>query len=313
MPEVMTQEKSRLLNGLLSEKLRSDDPVHHKQAADVINEYIRTQVKEDSYLDKIIEPYPIQADELDRVIHTDKPTKVVDVEPESQAGYTVGYGGSPDRLWLRGRRFPVTAARLQTRKYAKDVAELRTWHMDLRQVVSDNAIRDLLAEKDGNFIAACNKIVGPADTVMPHSGTIQHKAMSGDITRDAIMEAFKVLQSTPGSHKAEKVLLNHNTILDLSKIAQDEWGNDHPGDIMANGWTKDKLNGADLIVTIKRNQVPDKNFYWFPNQIFIGKNFEFTPTTMHVKKEYFLVEFFAYLEFGCGIANTNGVARTDHR
>lgn len=313
MAEVLTQERSKIANAMLTDRLHSDDPVMHKEAANLINEYIRTEVKEDSILDRIMEPIPVPADEIDRVPWTDKPSKIVDIEPGSPAAYVVGYAGSPDKLWLRGRRFVVTQNRIQTRRFGKDVAELRTWHMDLRQIVSDNTLRNLLAEQDSNFIAGCNKVVGTAGAVMAHSGVVQNVEMGGDITRESIMESFKKMQSVPNSAlKTEKLLCNMNMLQDLGKIPFDEWGNNDPGDVMVNGFTKKTLNDAELIVTIKRGLVPDKVFYHFANVAWMGKHFEFEPTTMHVKKDYFIVEFFAYKELGACIANTNSVFRINH-
>jgi hypothetical protein len=41
---------------------------------------------------------------------------------------------------------PVT-----TPEFTKDINELRTYRMDLRQVITDNSLKDIQTEEDGNM------------------------------------------------------------------------------------------------------------------------------------------------------------------
>ncbi len=42
---------------------------------------------------------------------------------------------------------------ITTPRFTRDVDELRTWNMDIRRVLADNAIRDMNAEIDAAIIA----------------------------------------------------------------------------------------------------------------------------------------------------------------
>ena len=66
------------------------------------------------------------------------------------------------------RREPIRFDRVVTPTFIRDVDELRAFTMDIRQVLSDNAIRDMLAEDDARFISSINSVMpGPDEPVSP--------------------------------------------------------------------------------------------------------------------------------------------------
>ena len=138
---------------------------------------------------------PISNDELDRQISTDKPVKIVDKEPDSPAAISIPFATLPMNLYIRGPRYPVMMDRIVTPRFTKDVDELRTWIMDIRQVLSDNSIKDMLAEEDGKFIAAVNSAMVGAGLTVATSGIVQHTQFGGGITRDGLWDMMKTMPS----------------------------------------------------------------------------------------------------------------------
>jgi hypothetical protein len=65
------------------------------------------------------------------------------------------------------------------------------------------------------------------------------------------------------------------------------------------------------IITIKRDLIPDDTIYMFADPKFIGKSFTLEDTTMYIKREAYLLEFFAYETAGGTIGHTGGLARAD--
>ena len=55
--------------------------------------------------------------------------------------------------------------------------------------------------------------------------------------------------------------------------------------------------------------VGDNDAYLFADPKFIGKFFMIEDTTMYVKREAYMLEFFAYETIGATIGNTSGVAK----
>ena len=171
----MATSESQLLNETLFEQLST--PGMEKTAVDAINDFTRTKMREDGFLRRILPPLQISNDELDRQVDTDKPVKIVDKEPDSPASISVPFATLPQNVYIRGPRYRVHFHRIVSPRFTKDVDELRTYSMDIRQVLSDNAIKDMLAEEDGKFIAAVDSCVGDVDSTPATSGTIQHLSL----------------------------------------------------------------------------------------------------------------------------------------
>jgi len=308
---ITTQEESKLLNETLFEKLSSRDPVLEKQAIDAVNDFTRVKMREDGFFRRIMPPLPITNDELDRQVDTDKPVKIVDKEPESPAAVSIPFATLPTNLYIRGPRYKVTFDRIVTPRFTKDVDELRTWVMDIRQVLSDNAIKDMLAEEDGKFITAVDTALVGAGVEVPTSGEIQHEEISGGITRDTLWDSLKIMPNCPSNLEVHSVLINNITIKEVAKFSRNEMGGDLSVDIMRNGWSLQEFMGVRWIITIKKGLVPTNTMYHFADPKFIGKSYVLEDTTMYIRREAYMLEFFAYETMGGTIGHTGGLARAD--
>jgi len=298
---------------VLNEELfaQLETPGMEKNALDAVNEFTRVRVREDGFYRKIIPPVQVANDDLDRQVDTDKPVVVVDKEPGSPAAISIPFATLPINVYIRGPRYRVMFDRIVTPRFVKDIDELRTWQMDIRQVLSDNAIKDMLAEEDSKFLTAVNTALVGANAIVPTSGVIQWETIFGGISRDTTQEALKIMPKTPSHLEVNTVLVNNVTIREILKWGYDEAGGDLSGDFLKNGWSEIDLMGVKWVVTIKRDLVPDDTFYMFGDPRFIGKSYLLEDTTMHIKREAFMIEFFAYETCGGSIGHTGGLARAD--
>ena len=303
------KSEAQLLNETLFEQLST--PGMEKTAIDAVNDFTRTKMREDGFYRRIMPPLQISNDELDRQVDTDKPVKIVDKEPDSPAAISIPFATLPVNLYIRGPRYRVMFDRIVTPRFTKDVDELRTYVMDIRQVLSDNAIKDMLAEEDSKFLAAVDLAIGVAGSTTPTSGTIQHKNIVGGVTRDTVVESLKIMPSTPSHLEVNTILVNNVTIKEIMKWGRDEAGGDFSQDTLKNGWSEAELLNCRWIITIKRDLVDDDSIYMFADPKFIGKNYLLEDTTMYIKREAYMLEFFAYETAGGTIGHTSGLARAN--
>lgn len=304
-----TLTETQLLNNTIFENLNT--PGMEKSAVDAVNDFTRVRMREDGIYRRVIPPLQISNDELDRQVDTDKPVKVVDKEPDSPAAITIPFATLPVNFYIRGPRYRVMFDRIVTPRFTKDVDELRTWVMDIRQVLSDNAIKDMLAEEDNKFIGAVNTAMVGADTVVPTSGVAQWQTISGGITRDTMQDSFKIMPSTPFHLEVHTVLINNVTIRELLKWGRDEVGGDWSQDLLKNGWSEQEFMNARWIISIKRDLIPDNTTFMFADPKFIGKSYLLEDTTLYLKREAYLLEFFAYETLGGSIGHQGGLSRAD--
>lgn len=300
-----TRERNQLLLSYL------ETPGLEKKAVDAVNNFTRTTMREDSFQRKIMEPVTITNDELDRQVDTDKPVKVIDKEPGSPAAISVPFANLPINIYIKAPRYRVLFDRILTPRFTKDVDELRTYVMDIRQVLSDNALKDMLAEEDSKFLAAVNTAIGSKDATHPLAQTALYQGISGGITRETVVDSLKIMNRTPFRLESHTCLTNFVTWKEFMKWGRDEMGGDLSQDVIKNGMTEEEFLGKRWIVTIKRDLVPDDTVYMFADPKFIGKNFLLEDTTMFIKREAFMLEFFAYQTIGGAIGHVGGLARVD--
>jgi len=298
---------------VLNEELfvQLETPGMEKNALDAVNEFTRVRVREDGFYRKIIPPVQVSNDDLDRQVDTDKPVIVVDKEPGSPAAISIPFATLPINVYIRGPRYRVMFDRIVTPRFVKDIDELRTWQMDIRQVLSDNAIKDMLAEEDSKFLTAVNTALVAADTIVPTSGVIQWETIFGGISRDTCQEALKIMPKTPSHLEVNTVLINNVTIREILKWGYDEAGGGISGDFLKSGWSEIDLMNVKWVITIKRDLVADDTMFFFGDPRFIGKSYLLEDTTMHIKREAFMIEFFAYETLGGSIGHTGGLSRAD--
>lgn len=301
-----TPAEARMVNERLFEQLKT--PGLEKRAIDAVNDFTRYKMREDGFYRRIIEPLQITNDQLDRQVDTDKPVKVVDKEPDSPAAISLPFANLPINIYIKGPRYRVLFDRVVTPRFTKDVDELRTWIMDIRQVLSDNAIKDMLAEEDTKFMTAVNTALVGQDVVLPTSGVSQYVGISGGITRETMQEAFKVMPRTPSHLEVHTVLINNVTIREVMKWGRDEMGGDFSQDLVKNGWSEQEFMNARWIISIKRDLIPDDHIYMFSDPKFIGKSYLLEDTTMYIKREAYLLEFFAYETIGGALGQYNGLS-----
>jgi hypothetical protein len=309
----LNQEESKLLNEALFEKLSSTDPIMQKEAVDAVNDFTRTKMREDGFFRRIMPPVPISNDQLDRQVGTDKPVKVVDKEPGSPAAISIPFATLPQNVYIRGNRYLVHLDRIVTPRFTKDVDELRTWVMDIRQVLSDNAIKDMLAEEDSKFMTAVHAAIGvdPSAVDGQKSSTSllnQFGSSGGVLSRDHLWEAMKLMPSFPSRLETHTILTNSATIKDINKLDRTEMGGDLAEDIMKNGWSEQSFLGVRWIVTIKDDLVAEDRIYMFSDPKFIGKHYQLEDTTMYIRREAYMLEFFAYQTSGATLGHTGGLA-----
>lgn len=300
-----TPAEARMVNEALFEQLGT--PGLEKRAIDAVNDFTRTKMREDGFYRRILPPLQITNDELDRQVDTDKPVKVVDKEPDSPAAISLPFANLPINIYIKGPRYRVLFDRVVTPRFTKDVDELRTWIMDIRQVLSDNSIKDMLAEEDTKFLTAVNTALVGQDVILPTSGVAQFIGIGGGITRETMQDAFKVLPRTPSHLEVHTVLVNNVTIREVMKWGRDEMGGDFSQDLVRNGWSEQEFMNARWIITIKRDLVPDDHIYQFADPKFIGKSYLLEDTTMYIKREAYLLEFFAYETIGGALGHYSGL------
>jgi len=304
-----TQEQIGVMNRTFLDTIESGQ---YKKAADAVTDYTRTKLREEGFFRKIMPPIQVDDSQLDRQVSDPRPVIIIDRQAESGPAVTIPFATTPRNMWIKGPRYMVAFSRIITPQFQTDKDYLRTWHMDIRQLVSDQAIRDIGTEEDTKFISAVNSVMVGADQAVPaNNNVVQWKTIPGGITRDAIKSAKAIMRKGPSKLSAEVALVNHVTILEFEAFDRNEIGGDLAQDIFKNGFAEKEIFNLKLFATIKDTLVPDDSMYLFADPKFIGKHFVLEDVTMYMENKAFMLSFFAYQTTGAAIGHTGGLARAD--
>jgi hypothetical protein len=266
---------------------------------------IRRRIREEGFLRRIIPPQTVTNDDLNRVLEHDKPVIIEDMEPGQRGSKSIPFGDAADTAFYYGNKYAVYFNPITTPEFTKDINELRTYRMDLRQVVTDNALKDIETEEDTQFINTVNAITGPSNGVGA-SGVQQNFVLTGGFERDNYVNVLSGLENLYLNNGV--ILMNRKTAKGFLKWGRDEIGGDLAEKLLTDGLTalqEAKLFGVKHLFTIKRNLVPDGVVYVFAEPNFLGKFYELQQTCMFIEKKKDILRVSARETIGCTVANTS--------
>lgn len=264
---------------------------------------IRRLIREEGFLRRIIPPQTVTNDDLNRVLEHDRPVIIEDMEPGQRGSKSIPFGDGADTEPYYGNKYAVYFNPITTPEFTKDVNELRTYRMDLRQVVTDNALKDIETEEDTQFINNVNAVCGPSNGVGA-SGFQQNFVLTGGFERDTYVNVLNGLEDLFLNNGV--ILMNRHTAKGFLKWGRDEIGGDLAEKLLQEGLTaltEAKLYGVKHLFTIKRTLVPDNTVFVFAEPNFLGKFYELQQTCMFIEKKKDILRVSARETVGCTIAN----------
>jgi len=318
------------LNKQFMSKIAAGD----KQGAmDAATEFTRLTLREEGLLRKVLPPKPIGYGDLDKQIDTDKPVKIMDKEVSQPLSISVPFGSLPSNQYMRGARYRVDFARIVSRNYTKDVAEINQYDYDLREVFK--AIKDHMTAEDVPFFELVNKII-QSDPDNDTAVGNQASAMTGKVqfydftdasknpggyvgfSRDSLVESFKIMTKgygdgsvhTPIRLQTDLCVMNVNTGLEFVKLLPTEIGERLADKMASEGLVESNFFGRRFLFTMKDDIIEDGAMYMFAKPQFLGVFLELEQPVMFIENRAYLMEFFIYSMVGASIGNGYGVAKS---
>lgn len=269
-----------------------------KEAEVSATSYIRTKIREGSFVTKILTEQPITREQLDKDLDLDVLKKIIEIEPESTATW-ITFMGLPASRYLTQGAGVIFFAEIITDKVIKNIFQLKTRDNDVRKIISDNHLKDILAQQDGRFIGQCRQII----VDFP----LQEHVFGGGLSKNNFVESLKILpdQEMPNG----VALMNESTAKDFLKWNANDIGYEIVKRHYESGLTEGEAMGLKIVTTTKKDMILNNEMWLFPTEEYLGKMFTLQDTKVFVKTEGHFVEFHAYKCLGMGILNTLGVRR----
>lgn len=325
---------SQTLNRAFMAKLAAGD----KQGAmDAATEFTRLTLREEGLLRKILPPKSISYSDLDKQLDTDKPVKILDKEVGQPPSMSAPFGTLPVNQYISGARYKVNFARLLSRNYTKDIAELNQYDYDIRDLFKDNAIKDHMTAEDIPAFQLFDKIIQSDpdnDTAVGNSasamtGKVQYHDYTASnlnprgytgFSRDSVVDSFTIMAKGYGDHttgtrirlQTDLCVMNANTGLEFCKLLPTEIGENLAHRMATEGLVEDTFFGRRFLFTIKDEIVPDGVQWNFAKPQFLGSFLELEEPVMFIENRAYMMEFFIYSMVGMSVGNGYGISKVKY-
>jgi hypothetical protein len=274
-----------------------------KNASDAGTQMIRRRLRENGFSRAILPYKQVSDSDFAYLPDTELPVIVEEMEPDSPGAKAIPFNDTADTAFYRGNKFVVYFCKITTPEFTKNVDELRTYKNDLRQIVTDNALKDIQTEEDGRFIKEVDRICAADE-----AGVVQDYTIPGLITRDTYTECLSFLEDRMLNNGV--FLMNRRTAKDILRLDRTEIGGDLAETLFKSGLSglqSAELGGVRHIYTQKRDLVPDGVMYQFTEPNFLGRAYVMQDVTMYVEKKKDILRFSAQEKIGITFANVAGL------
>jgi hypothetical protein len=278
-----------------------------KNASAASQDMIRLRIRENGFSRKILPPKQISNADLNRLPTTELPVIVEDMETDQPGAKSISFNDTPDTQFYRGAKFIVIFNKITSPEWTKNVDELRTYKMDLRQVVTDNSLKDIQTEEDLTFVNTVDEIVG-SPTGVGASGLQQNFTINGAITRTSYIPTLSYLENRYLNNGV--FLVNRKTAKSFLTFDRNEWGGDRSQELWEKGLEalpEGQVLGVRHLFTIKQEIVPNGYVYQFAEPGFLGRFYILEDVTMYVDKKVDILRFRAQEKIGVTFANVSSV------
>ncbi len=322
-----------VLNQEILDHITDSEDGHNKEASSAASNMIRRRIREDGFARNIMPAKTVTNEQLDRVPDHDRPVIIEDMEPGSKGAKSIPFGDSADTSFYYGNKFVCSFNVITTPEFTKDINELRTYRMDLRKVITDNALRDMQTEEDYQFINTVDEIVKPtggfagvaagaagsyvsgnsAVTSAPQYAKINAGlATGGHFSRENYVHVLNMLENQSLNNGV--ILMNRKTAKSFLTFNRSEIGGDLSQTLFTDGLSglqEAKIFGVKHLFTIKRDIVPDGVIYLFAEPEYLGRFYTLQDPTMYVEKKKDILRFSARETLSVTFANLVGCGRID--
>jgi len=290
------------------------DTTMRKEAEADLTTFFTTRFTEDSWSARVLPEVAITS--FDKHPRTSKPCKRIELEDNVVSVYETAFNSSSPHRTFGARAVYLGLDRIESDIMTKDVDDIATWSVSLRDILCDLLYNQVLYKIDARYLAAVHASIGVvAGTVVAQTGSTQYYIVPSGLDTDSYSEALDIIPSNGIDENGlftQTVLMNHTTFSKFRKVQNWSHGPELTTGILRNGlqeW-QDPF-GVKTVRTIKKRLVNDGTMYFFADPAKIGVNYVYYPPTLSLEYGRHTVSFGIYTSRMGAILSALGIARCD--
>lgn len=294
-----------------------NDPDMKKEAAEQAAEYLKLQIYEDSFMERILPAQSISPMMCDRDVNSPNYQVVIDKEYTDVAAVATTFRGRSDYDYIETERYAVTFKKLESREYAITEGELRGMRQPVQNLIRHHIAFFIRKKMDELFIGMCNRAITASGLEIDRTGTGDDR-----ITPDLIVDLRNLIddQSAQGRYlEAATILMTrkqYNYINTWIQANTAGGAGTRPGmaggitqEFWKDGYQYDSLFGLRVIVTAKSDLVNSNEVYIFTQPEYLGHHFTFNDDRFSLEHQHDILRMKGFRTFGAAIGNNRAVAK----
>ena len=307
----------QFLNNAFIDKL---DQGLTKEAGAAMSTFVRQKLREDGFSRKIFTPMMIAASDLDRGLD-DQPRVIIEKEPDSVAA-TLPLSGKDEIRYFKGSRYEVGFYKIESKEFVKSKFELATYKTDIRHILQENSVKDLMKQEDTNLLKGLANVFKTRSTEdfgedVSVNGYLTAKSLSGVTVIDKLMQLIQFL--VDDFQKPGKLLISHQLYLAVLREPATQLGDAFASDAFKTG-AIEGFYGFQFVTTNKsdilssefmKDGVPSTTratkgdiAIAFAPEAYLGQFYSLQEPTVFLKSEADMISFKTYEAIGMGLGNT---------
>jgi len=288
---------------------RLDEPGGLEKAAKAGGAYVRLRLREKAVNRGVLPPETVTKEDCQRSTDHDLLTKIVDIEPNSQAT-ALNFRGSPNLSYIQGRRYEIPFFKISSERFEADEGELMASDFPITKVIEDQTVRDMDRIEDVNFFDACLQTTTQTNLI---------STAAGPITRAFLSTCFNTMEDAL-ELATDTVVMHKSDWNDYNTLPATDIGDALASEVVVNGYKYNQIAGHKLIVTIKNVASPNgqlvgpdnagiSNLWFFAAPQYLGNSYLLGDVRFYIEKRGSTVAFESWYYRGIGIGNRDAIVR----
>lgn len=294
-----------------------NDPDMAKEAQEKGAEYLKLQIYEDSFMERILPAQSISPAQCDRDVNSPNYQVVVDKEYTDVQAVTTTFRGRSDYQYVETERYAVNFHKIESPEYALTEGELRGMRQPVQSLIRHHIAYHIRKKMDEVFIGMCNASIAVSGLELDLSG-----GTDTIITPQLLVRLRNQIdgQNTNGRYlKASTLLMTQSMFNYVSTWIQSNtssgagtWtgiDNGMSSEFWRDGYQYDQLFGMRVIKTVKSDLVQENEIYVFTEPEYLGHHFTFNDDRFSIEHQHDILRWKGFRTFGASIGNTNSMAK----
>lgn len=294
-----------------------NDPEMVKEAEARGAEYLKVQVYEDSFMERIIPAQHVSPGQCDRDVNSPNYQIVIDKEFADVTAVSTTFRGRSDYQYVETERYAVVFHKIESPEYSLTEGELRGMRQPVQNLIRHHIGYHIRKRMDEIFIGMCNAAVASSglhidlsagtDTVITPQLLVRlRNLIDAQHENGRYLEASTILM-TQSMYNYIGTWIQSNT-----SDGAGTWagiGNGMGYDKWKDGYSYDTLFGLRVIKTKKNDLVGENEIFVFTEPEYIGHHFTFNDDRFSIEHQHDILRWKGFRTFGAAVGNVSSIGK----